>query len=467
MAHWGPRGGVAALGLGAAALLVIGHPPGHTGDTGRQLAAVLASSTLGAAAVLWVLFDKRFGHSTPGTLAQVMVLALVLRGVSLLAWPLLEDDHYRYLWDGLRTLTALDPYRQPPEAFFGDSSMPPQWQAVLNGINNPGVPTLYGPVLQGLFALGHAIAPARVGALQGLLLAVDMTVLGVLAWRQVDVRALWIYALHPLVLKETVASAHPDALLAIWALLAVVAWQRRQPTWLGVLMGLAVCTKVAALVMLPFILWPPGRGDGRRVFCWGWAARVGAAFVACVAALYAPFLIVGGSELQGLLTFGREWRFNPLGFRVVEAIVPAGMARLAAGGLIVVGIALLLWRWLWPSHALASLRLPPLDNALWLLLLLSPVVNPWYGLWALAVSLHRGQAWPAVALLAAPLAYLNATVLAEAGLPWADGAGPYAVVWPAVMVQAVAWTAAWHWRARFELIAGTPSFGRPVQTSAA
>lgn len=398
-----------------------------------------------------------------------MALALVLRGVSLLALPLLEDDHYRYLWDGLRTLTAWDPYRQPPEAFFGDSSTPPQWQAVLNGINNPGVPTLYGPVLQGLFALGHAIAPARVGALQGLLLAVDLAVLGVLAWRQVDVRALWVYALHPLVLKEAVASAHPDALLALWALLALVAWQRRQPTWLGVLMGLAVCTKVAALVMLPFVLWPPGPAGGRGAFSWAWAARVGAALAICIAALYAPFVIGGGSELTGLLTFGREWRFNPLGFRVVEAMVPAALARPAAGGLVAVGIGLLLWLWLWlwPTRAAATSRLPPLDTALVLLLLLSPVVNPWYGLWVLALSLQRGQAWPAVAMLAAPLAYLNTTVLAEAGFPLADGAGPYAVLWPAAMLQAGAWAAAWHWRARFELIAGAPSFGRPLHAPTA
>lgn len=465
--HWGPRGGVAALGLGAAVLLVVGHPPGHAGDVGRQLAAVLASSTLGAAAVLWVLCDQRFRHATPGTLAQILALALVLRGVSLLAWPLLEDDHFRYLWDGLRTLTARDPYRLPPEAFFGDASTPPQWQAVLNGINNPGVPTIYGPVLQGLFALGTAIAPARVGALQGLLMAVDLAVLGVLAWQQVDVRALWVYALHPLVLKEAVASAHPDALLALWALLALVAWQRREAAWLGVLMGLAVCTKVAALVMLPFVLWPPGRAGGRCVFCGGWAARVVAALATCVAALYAPFVIGGGSEFQGLLTFGREWRFNPLGFRMVEVMVPAGLARPAAGGLIVVGIGLLLWLWLWTKRAAVTSRLPPLDAALWLLLLLSPVVNPWYGLWALALSLQRGQAWPAVALLAAPLAYLNTTVLAEAGFTLPDGAGPYAVVWPAVMLQAAAWGAAWHWRARFGLTAGAPSSGSPVQAPAA
>ena len=331
---------------------------------------------------------------------------------------------------------------------------------MLDGINNPGVPTLYGPVLQGLFALGTAIAPARVGVLQGLLLAVDLAVLGVLAWRQVDVRALWVYALHPLVLKEAMASAHPDALLGLWALLALVAWQRRQPTWLGVLMGLAVGTKVAALVMLPFVLWPPGPASGRGMFGWGWTARVGAALAACVAALYAPLLIGGGSELQGLLTFGREWRFNPLGFRVVEALAPAGLARPAAGALVAVGIALLLWRW--PTRGSAARRLPPLDTALVLLLLLSPVVNPWYGLWALALSLQRGQAWPAVAMLAAPLAYLNTTVLAEAGFPLADGAGPYAVLWPAAIVQVVAWAAAWHWRARFELVTGAPSPDRPA-----
>ena len=94
----------------------------------------------------------------------------------------------------------------------------------------------------------------------------------------------------------------------------------------------------------------------------------------------------------------------------------------------------------------------PLGDAMVLLVLLSPVVNPWYWLWALAVSVRLGQGWLAVAAATAPLAYLNSTVLAEATVTYFRlPEGPFAVVWPAVAAQLLALGWAWRWRRRLQL----------------
>ena len=103
-------------------------------------------------------------------------------------------------------------------------------------------------------------------------------------------------------------------------------------------------------------------------------------------------------------------------------------------------------------HRNRNLTLPPLSNALVLLILLSPVVNPWYWLWALALSVRLGQGWLAVAAATAPLAYLNSTVLAETtltffGLP----EGPFAVAGPAVAAQLLVLGLAWRYRRRLQL----------------
>ena len=448
-----PALGLAALGLANALLLVWGSAQGTTGDTARQLAAVLASTGLGAAALLWIALDSRFARLP---LRWVLVLALLLRLVAIQASPLLEDDHFRYLWDGLRTATGLDPYRLPPSAFFGDPALAPQWQDVLSGINNPDTPTLYGPVLQGLFALAHLWAPAKVHAIQALLLALDMTVLALLAHQGVSVRGLLVYAVHPLVLKEAMASAHPDGLVALLLLLALLAWQQRRATVVGAMLGLAVCAKVAALVALPMLLLPPRQPAGaavqQRGAGKGWLLCAMAGFCVTVGVLYLPFWWVGGSDAAGLATFGGEWRFNPLLYRLIELLVPAPAARPVAGLLIAAGIAGLVWRWRDAARTMPGPTLPPLDSALVLLILLSPVVNPWYWLWALALSLRRGQGWLAAAAVAAPLAHLNSTVLAQTtitffGLP--DGA--YAVVWPALAGQLLALGLAWRWRRRLQL----------------
>jgi len=233
---------LAALGVANALLLVWGGA--QAGSSTRQLIATLGGAALGCAALLWLAFDKRFARVP---LRWVFALALLLRAVAAFASPLLEDDHHRYLWDGWRTATTLDPYRLPPSAWFGETGLPQRWQEVLNAINHPDIPTIYGPVLQALFALGHAIAPAQLWPLPGLLVLAALALLFVLARHGVGARWLLVYALHPLVLKEAVASAHPDALVALFLLLTLVAWQRGQAVIVGMLLGLTVADRARTL----------------------------------------------------------------------------------------------------------------------------------------------------------------------------------------------------------------------------
>ena len=441
--------GVALLGIANALVLVWGSGAWGVSSTSasRQLAAVLAGACIGGTALLWVALERRFERMPRW---WVLGLALLVRLIAVQASPLLEDDHFRYLWDGLRTATALDPYRLPPSAFFGATDLPPRWQDILSGINNPDIPSIYGPLLQWLFALAHAIAPRRTGAVQGLLLVVDMAVLGLLARQGVGSRALLVYALHPLILKEAMASAHPDGVVALCLLLALAAWQQRRAAWVGVMLGLAVCTKVAALVALPMLLlsaalpFPAGTRWAVR-----WAISVAAAFAVTVGALYLPFVLAGDTDAAALKLFASHWHFNPLLYRVLELALPAQTARPAAALLVVAGVAWLA-RPLLVSRRGASRGqpLPALDGAFAVLLLLSPVVNPWYWLWVLALSLRLNRSWLAVASMASTLAYLNSTVLADAstlfGSTSAAPSTPYAVPWPLAVVQVLVLLMAWH-----------------------
>jgi alpha-1,6-mannosyltransferase len=423
---------LAALGVANALLLLWGGA--QDGSASRQLAATLGGAALGSAALLWLAFDSRF-ERVP--LRWVFVLALLLRVIAAFAQPLLEDDHHRYLWDGWRSATALDPYRLPPSAWFGDTNLPQRWQDVLSAINHPDIPTIYGPVLQALFALGHVIAPAQLWPLQGLLVVADVAVLGVLARQGVGVRWLLAYALHPLVLKEAIASAHPDVLVALFLLLTLIAWQRGRALMVGVLLGLAVGAKVAALVVLPLLLWGPTAREPRDAL--RWALSVGAACVATVALLYLPFLVAGGSDATALSVFGTTWRFNPLLYRVVEAVLPAAGARPAAALLIVAGIAVIAWRWRQQVLREPSAP-PPLDAALVLLLLLSPVVNPWYWLWVLALAVYLRRASVLAIGAVSVLSYVNSSVVASLAQTQPQ---PFVVPWPLALAQVLVLLAAW------------------------
>jgi hypothetical protein len=477
--------GLALLGLAQVGLLIWGSQAGSeagsdaSSDAGRQLLAVLGSSGLGALAMLWLALDRRL-QRVP--IWASLALAFVLRALCTQATPLLEDDHFRYLWDGLRTATTLDPYRLPPAAFFGDAVLPRRWQDILSGINNPHLPTIYGPLLQGLFALAYGLTPGKLAGLQWLMLCADMAVLCLLArqslrrngrHRRPNINPRWLlaYALHPLLLREGVASAHPDILVGLLLLCSVLAWQAERAALTGLFWALALASKVSAAVALPLLMMAPaaahqmhgvwrahghGHGHGHahahahglRNGPWHWCLRLAGGAVATLALIYLPFIWVGGSELASLRVFGNSWRFNPLFYRLLELVLPPAAVR--AGAALCVVLALLglalWWRRRDPKTAANTIG-PPLHLALIALLICAPVVNPWYWLWVMPLAPLLGHPATFAVACAAFVSYLNSTVMADAG--WAGGHfllladpppnnNPFWVPWPLAWLQGAA-----------------------------
>ena len=463
--------GLTLLGVASAALLVTAGRVPLGAATSQSLLAVIGCFALGSLALLWLALDRRL-DITP--LAAVFGLALLLRLIAVQAWPLLEDDYFRYLWDGFRTATTLDPYRVAPSVFFGSTSLPPQWQDILGGINHPDVPTIYGPLLQWFFAVAYWVAPGGLGGLQGLLLLADMALLWTLHHHGVGRRWLLAYAVHPLVLNEAMASAHPDGLVALCLLWALRAWQGHHALRAGALLGLAMATKIAALVALPLLLLAPTVVMSRRAppspaaatpalhraaSARSWAMRIAAGMLMALALLYLPFVIAGSTDVAALLTFGRDWRFNPLLYRWLEWAVPTPWAKPLAALLIVASLlAMALWSRRIAMRAGSAWR-PPLELAIVALLLWAPVVNPWYWLWGLALAVAARRTHIVVIGTVAWLSYLNSTVLPEAGW-WGLGSPetPFLVSWPIALLQVFALALAggvdWVRTRRQELIAG-------------
>ena len=184
---------------------------------------------------------------------------------------------------------------------------------------------------------------------------------------------------------------------------------------------------------------------------WRTSVAVALGFVVALGAAYLPFLAAGGSDAVGLQTFAAQWRFNPLLYRVIEAGVPSGMARPVAMLTLAAGMLAVLWRWRCRATGTAGrdAGMPPVDTVFLLLLLLAPVVNPWYALWALGPAIAaRRPLVPAMGCVSV-LAYLNGSVLQEAGwLAATESMLPYSVPWPLAVIQvtAVVFVAAWlHW----------------------
>ncbi|BFM05605.1 hypothetical protein [Halioxenophilus aromaticivorans] len=436
----------------SAATLLAGQWP----EAGQAL-AVASNSVLGVIAV-GLVWHFNLGRSI--SRRRIFVLGAVLAAIAGFSPPLLEDDFYRYLWDAYQWHTQASPYTYSPSDFFGDEQLAPRWQEILTGINNPHLKTLYGPVLQYLFYLAYWLAPGELWAWQLVLWLIYLGGLLLILKTCADKNGPLCYALHPLILQEAIASAHPDLLVGLLLLVALLCWQKRMPVVLGAVLGVAIATKVSALVVAPlFCCVPPSQWACRvnaeqssRHSILSWLCLTSMAVMLMLVLFYGPVVWhtarsgASASELDSLLVFGHQWRFNPLSYRVLELFLPAALARLLCALVLLFGCLGLITLMLALAHRYRRL---PVVFLLLLLLFLSPVVNPWYWLWLLPLACYLARPWVVLVAVFAPVSYINSTVLAQINSQYlASTELPFLVPWWVTLLQlmAFAWLLLSEWR---------------------
>jgi len=352
---------------------------------------------------LYAYHRRKPGEALP--VGRLIGWAIVFRVCGLFGGPIYEDDFYRYLWDAFRFTRDGTPYGVPPEAFFADPGVPAQFQRILDQVNYPELPTIYGPVTQLLFLLGYGLSPGSIVALQLPLILVDLLTVGLLL-RLAPARAVLLYAWCPLVIKEIAFTAHPDG-AAVCLLLAAVALGRRQRLrGAAVCLALAVGAKVLALLLVPFVL-----ARARPVH---WAV-----FAGTLVLLYLPFVLQGGTDLGTLAIFVREWEFNAAVFGLLKPWMSNRAARAACALALAVGLA-----WYYAVYRRSAPTSVPRGD--WIyggLLALWPVVNAWYLLWLLPFAAIRPSAWAWTASVAVLLSYVTGLNLDDLqmepfGHPW-------------------------------------------------
>lgn len=321
----------------------------------------------------------------------VFIGALVFHAIGFLGLPLFEDDHYRYLWDGYRTAVSGSPYGIAPEEFFADKDTPKAMQSILSGINNPGVPTIYGPILEAVFSIGYLIAPAKLWPIKLILVLANLGLIFLLL-KNASAKSVMLYAWNPLVFKEVALTSHPDALVP---LLIFIAWLTRvhwQGRMSGILFGLALATKISVLPGLIWLLW-------KRQY-----VGIGIAF-AVFFACYLPF-VGTGSDWSGFKVFIQEWEFNSGLYALIAFFVSAAVAKALCACIAVLAM-------LWIMKDPHSIENPPWHRLFGILLLFSPVVNAWYLLWFLPLAVMHQDRWPWWASAAILLSYVTGQNLGD------------------------------------------------------
>ncbi|MGE3537679.1 MAG: glycosyltransferase 87 family protein [Candidatus Tectimicrobiota bacterium] len=318
-----------------------------------------------------------FGRSAagaPGSLALIVVFAVLFRLLVVASPLILSSDLYRYVWDGRVQRAGINPYRYAPEAEalagLRDTAIYPQ-------VHRPALPTIYPPVAQMLFALITALVPDSVRGMKQSMLCFDLItlVLIILLLKrtgQAPERVL-LYAWSPLVVFEFAGSGHVDVLMLPLLLLALLARLAQWPALAGVLLGLATLTK-----LYPAVVFPALYQRAERRFPLGFAITLVLGY-----GLYLPG---AGSQVFGYLPgyFGPWEDFNG-GLRswLTLAFMPlTEQARLLAAAVCALLLLVVAYRVHWRVQESNVLQCAGVMIAAYLLLV-PTTFHPWYVIWLL------------------------------------------------------------------------------------
>ena len=347
-----------------------------------------------------------------GGLWGMLAVGLAMRLVWYGAPAPLEDDFYRYLWDGAVVAAGHSPYALSPAEVAAGQGVPAglasraaEARDVLARINFPEMTSIYPGFTQVVFATAHLLAPFKLDGLRLVFLAADLAaiwaLLGILKDLGRPPMVAALYWLNPLVVWSSHATVHSDALVPPLLLSAcLMAWRGRDVLTAALLAG-AVGVKIWPVLLAPLL--------ARSIHARGRSLLVPAlVFGVAAGLLLAPLGLSALAGMRsGLVAYSEDWWNNNAfyawaSYGVYHLFDGSRLAlrafRLATAlgiGLLALGLA---WR---PPSSLRDM----LGRAMIIaaaLFYVSPTEFPWYALWFLGF---------AAALECRPLLLASATLV--------------------------------------------------------
>jgi len=399
----------------------------------KPVAMFVAMQVAAGAVYLLTLFALRRRPTTRGLLMVVIAVGLLMRLAQLGAVPVLEDDYYRYLWDGAVTAQGHNPYAYSPEHVQQHAEGVPDdlrhlagaSGEVIDRVNHPWLRTIYPPTAQAAFTVGYWISPFDIQGLRLVWLGLDLVVLwlliALLRGSSSPIFGLAIYWLNPLLIKEVFNAGHMELVLVVGLLAALLAAGRGLHNTGGLLLGLAAGAKVWPVLWLPLLL-RHGWTTWRR----GIGVTIAFAFPAAVLAL--PILLGRLDAGSGFTAYAQRWQMNDSAYLLIhegaKLLSPDHaqmLARLIIAAVLLGVMAFCVRRFRPTFDSLVSSAIVITAT----LFLLSPTQFPWYYLWLLPLLALRPM-WSLLALtVTLPLYYLRFPMDAMGHAAWFD----YGFVW--------------------------------------
>jgi len=326
--------------------------------------------------------------------AIVIIFSILFRLILLPSVAIHESDFYRYLWDGKSFKNGINPFKYAPAEVNSAKAETNQDIKRLKDlrdknplyftrINHSGVPTIYPPLAQVVFAASSIIKEDSIFVLKSIFVFFDILaviLIGLLLTHfKMNPSLAVVYGWSPLVLKEIANSGHYDSITIFLTLLALYLLIKNRALAGSVTLAAAGLFKFYPLLLLLLYI--------KRI-----KIRHLLGFVVGVIGMYVPFFIWGRTGVDkvfaGLSIYSQKWAYNGSLFVLLQsfldmlhfrAISSFFLARLIMGAVFII---LFLYLALKKSNE-------PLDIlrrilfVLTALFLLNPVGEPWYFCWAI------------------------------------------------------------------------------------
>lgn len=390
----------------------------------RPILFFVALLMIGGIIYLFTVWKLRTGMRGRPLLIWIVSVGILFRIALITSTPILEDDFYRYFWDGAVAAHGLNPYAHAPaEVQKNKNPLIPETALlqtlakdsgpIITRINNSEVRSIYPPLAQMVFAVSHELHPWSMVTWRVVLFFFDsltMVILMMLLHR-LNIPAHWsvIYWWNPLLVVEVFNAAHMDVILLPVLLAAFLLAIRNKVVWAGGMLGMAVGIKVWPILLLPLFLRKISSSPKRIMLAMG-------VFSIVAVGVLIPMLISGIDNKAGLVAYSLSWEGNDSLFRLAHSgirgllpilQVPPRHALLTSR--IVVFSLLLVWIGWWIRHKVED-PLKFCDQCVWIiaaLFLLSPTQYPWYFLWMLPFLTIRPRRSLLLLTALLPLYYLR------------------------------------------------------------
>ncbi|WJY68090.1 polyprenol phosphomannose-dependent alpha 1,6 mannosyltransferase MptB [Corynebacterium auris] len=408
-------------GLGGGALPVVDNPYGAF-PAGAFMARMLQASSalvligVGFLVAAWVFMGPFVGAgSAPPRVRTSVLLRTCAAWVLPLLFtaPLFTQDIYSYLAHGSIARQGLDPYAAGPVDILGTEdplarSVPFVWA---------DSPSPYGPVALGVAAAISWLTHDSI--LYGVLAHRAVSLLGIAAaaWGVIALSrrcgvassaAVWLGILNPLTILHLVGGIHNEALLLGFVLVGVevglrgVDALRTRPARAaglvcasGFFIACGGMVKITGFIGLGFVGMALARAWSARLGPWGLAAAAAAQTALLAASVLAVTWITGIGfgwiTGQGGALEIRSWLSLTTDIGVIAGFIgmlldlgdhtEAMMAVARVAGLIVAAVFMV--RMLWATYRGTIHPVGALGVSTLVLVILFPVVHPWYPLWAI------------------------------------------------------------------------------------